>query len=1019
MKYTPRVLLSLILLLGACLASAQNTETHQGHEVKANQVLLRLGSAGSDILQRVSQRGAADDFRALNRTLNIYVLHSGSANVAALLNTFKNDPAVVYIEPDYIVKAVASPPNDPLFSQQWALLNTSNPGADIGATGAWTVSTGGIASVAGVVDTGIDYTHPDLAANVWSAPAPFTVSLSWGSLTCPAGSHGYNSIARSCDPKDDHGHGTHVSGTIGAVGNNAQGVAGVNLAARIMALKFLNSAASGSESDAIDAIEFALQAKTIFGAAANVRVLSNSWGGGGFSQALLDEINHANTADALFVAAAGNNSQNNDVTPTYPAAFNAPNMVTVAATTNTDGLASFSNYGHNTVHLGAPGVNIISTWPNAGYAYLSGTSMATPHVSGAALLVLSACALNTAALKTALLANVDPVAGLSGITTTGGRLNVNKAIHSCANPVSGPPAPFGLSATSVSAAQVVLAWTSGGGSTSGYKVFRNGAQIGVTAANGYTDSTVLPSTGYTYTVSAYNASGQDSPLTAPLTVNTPASAGTGSSIWSSSTVPSIPWYNDAPATLGVEFRSDVSGNVTGIRFYKGAGNNGTHIGLLYSSTGTPLAQATFSGETASGWQQVNFSSAVSIAANTTYIAAFFSTSGFAYTPNYFTSSGTDSPPLHALRSGVDGPNSVYMYGGAPQFPSSTYADANYWVDIAFSAGGGPPPPTATSIWSSSTVPSIPWYNDAPATLGVKFRSDVSGSVTGIRFYKGAGNNGTHIGLLYSSTGTPLAQATFSGETASGWQQVNFSSAVSIAANTTYIAAFFSTSGFAYTVNYFTSSGTDSPPLHALRSGVDGPNSVFMYGGALQFPSSTDRDANYWVDIAFSAGSSPPPTPTSLWSSSTVPSIPWYNDAPVTLGVKFRSDVSGSVTGIRFYKGAGNNGTHIGLLYSSTSTPLAQATFSGETAAGWQQVNFSSAVSIAANTTYIAAFFSPSGFALNTNYFTSSGMDSPPLHALRSGVDGPNSVYVYGAAPQFPSFTYRDSNYWVDLLFTAN
>src|SRR5207247_2574260 len=127
-------------------------------------------------------------------------------------------------------------------------------------------------------------------------------------------------------------------------------------------------------------------------------------------------------------------------------------------------------------------------------------------------------------------------------------------------------------------------------------------------------------------------------------------------------------------------RSDVSGSVTGIRFYKGAGNNGTHTGLLYSSTGTPLAQATFSGETASGWQQVNFSSAVPIAANTTYVAAFFSTSGYGYTSNYFTSSGTDNVPLHALRSGADGPNGVFIFGGSPQFPSSSYGDTNYWVD---------------------------------------------------------------------------------------------------------------------------------------------------------------------------------------------------------------------------------------------------------------------------------------------------------------------------------------------------
>ena len=434
MKYKSKVLPSLILLVAACLASAQDTETHEGHEVKAQQVLFRLANPSTATVQRLSQLADADDFRALSRNLNIYVLHSRSAKVAVLLNILKNDAAVAYIEPDYIVKAVAAPPNDTYFSQQWALLNTPNQGADIGATGAWTVSTGGIASVVGVVDTGIDYSHPDLAANVWSAPAPFTVSLSWGTLTCPAGSHGYNGIARSCDPKDDNGHGTHVSGTIGAVGNNTLGVAGVNWTARIMALKFLDSTGSGTDSGAIDALEFALQAKTIFGAAANVRVFSNSWGGSGFSQALLDEINHTNTADALFVVAAGNIAQNNDLTPSYPAAFTAPNIVTVAATTNTDALASFSSYGRNTVHLGAPGVNIISTWPNASYASLSGTSMATPHVSGAALLVLSACALNTAALKSVLLANVDPVGSLSGITATGGRLNVNKAIHSCANP---------------------------------------------------------------------------------------------------------------------------------------------------------------------------------------------------------------------------------------------------------------------------------------------------------------------------------------------------------------------------------------------------------------------------------------------------------------------------------------------------------------------------------------------------------------------------------------------------------
>ena len=136
---------------------------------------------------------------------------------------------------------------------------------------------------------------------------------------------------------------------------------------------------------------------------------------------------------------------------------------------------------------------------------------------------------------------------------------------------------------------------------------------------------------------------------------------------------------------GVKFRSDVSGNITGIRFYKGAGNNGTHIGLLYSASGALLAQATFSGETASGWQQVNFSTPVEIAANTTYVAAYFSTTGFAYDPGYFTSAGVDNAPLHALRTGVDGLNGVYAYGASAVFPASSYGNTNYWVDVVFSA----------------------------------------------------------------------------------------------------------------------------------------------------------------------------------------------------------------------------------------------------------------------------------------------------------------------------------------------
>jgi hypothetical protein len=247
-----------------------------------------------------------------------------------------------------------------------------------------------------------------------------------------------------CDPLDDNNHGSHTSGTIGASGDNGVGVTGVNWTASIMGVKFLNASGSGSTAGAINSIEFTIQAKQIFGANANVRVLSNSWGGGGFSQALLDEINKANANNMLFVAAAGNNGSNNDISAFYPASYNAPNVVAVAATDNRDQLASFSNFGATAVDLGAPGVNVLSTTIGNNYSFFSGTSMATPHVSGAAALVLSACSLDTAALRSNLLNNVDPIASLSGKTVTGGRLNVNKALLACRTP---PTGDFSVSAS--------------------------------------------------------------------------------------------------------------------------------------------------------------------------------------------------------------------------------------------------------------------------------------------------------------------------------------------------------------------------------------------------------------------------------------------------------------------------------------------------------------------------------------------------------------------------------------------
>jgi hypothetical protein len=361
-------------------------------------------------------------------------------------------PDVEYAEPNFIVHVITVP-NDPSFGSLWGLQNTGQtvqgiagmPGADISAVSAWSISTGSKANVVGVVDTGIDYNHPDLTANVWSAPNSFTVNIGGMAITCPAGSHGFNAITNTCDPFDDNQHGTHVSGTIGATGNNSLGVVGVNWIASIMGSKFLDSSGFGAISNAINAIEFTIQAKSIFGTAANVRVLSNSWGCVNcFSQALLDEINRASTNDILFVAAAGNNSSNNDTTPFYPASYTAPNIISVAATDNTDAKAQFSNFGSSSVHLGAPGVNVLSTLPGGSYGFLSGTSMATPHVSGAAALVLSKCSLNTGSLKANILNNVDLIPAMAGVTITGGRLDVNKAISACSSCSGTATSPFSI-----------------------------------------------------------------------------------------------------------------------------------------------------------------------------------------------------------------------------------------------------------------------------------------------------------------------------------------------------------------------------------------------------------------------------------------------------------------------------------------------------------------------------------------------------------------------------------------------
>ncbi len=440
MSYTPvsRLLAALAVATFAVPALAGEHEHVRGRAAASGEVLLKL--TGDADLPGLGRHGDADELEPVGRS-GALRLHSRSKSAAKLLEELSLRGDVEYVEPNYIITASATP-TDPSFGQLWGLDNTGQvingiagvPGAHISAQSAWDVTTGSASVAVGIIDTGVDYTHPDLAANSWSAPTSYTVTLSGRNYTCAAGTRGFNAILNKCDPKDDNNHGTHVAGTIGASANNGIGVAGVNWTTKIIGCKFLDRRGSGTTSNAVKCIDYFVQIKNAAALGANVRVLNNSWGGGGFSQTLFNAIVSANTNDMLFVAAAGNASNDNDATASYPASYAVDNVVAVAATDNRDGIASFSNYGQTSVDLGAPGVAILSTVKGGGYLSFNGTSMATPHVAGAAALVLAVCPLSTSNLKANLLAGVDPVPSLTTKTITGGRLNVDRSIRACLAP---------------------------------------------------------------------------------------------------------------------------------------------------------------------------------------------------------------------------------------------------------------------------------------------------------------------------------------------------------------------------------------------------------------------------------------------------------------------------------------------------------------------------------------------------------------------------------------------------------
>ena len=360
-----------------------------------------------------------------------------NADAASIVAEYSKLPEVEYAEPNFEINLEESEgplvpvlPHDPQFGDQWALSNSGQKGgtkgADISATLAWATTTGTDKLVVAVLDTGVDYTHQDLAANMWARPdslAPYH-DAELGTID---DLNGFNAVDNASDPMDDNGHGTHCAGIIGAEGENDLGIAGVNWKVQIMPLKFMGAGGSGTTKDAIEAINYVIDRKK---AGVNVRIISASWGSTQRSRSLEAVIRKAYENDILFVAAAGNSSVDNDRTPHFPSSYDVPNVISVAALDRHDQLASFSNYGVKSVAIAAPGVDILSTWLGNEYEEKSGTSMATPVVSGVAALVLAENPrMSVDYLRKKLLASTDPIVALKGKTVTGGRINAAKAME--------------------------------------------------------------------------------------------------------------------------------------------------------------------------------------------------------------------------------------------------------------------------------------------------------------------------------------------------------------------------------------------------------------------------------------------------------------------------------------------------------------------------------------------------------------------------------------------------------------
>ena len=483
----------------------------------------------------------------------------------------------------------------------------------------------------------------------------------------------------------------------------------------------------------------------------------------------------------------------------------------------------------------------------------------------------------------------------------------------------------------------------------------------------------------------------------------------------------------------MKFTADKDGSVLGIRFYKAAGNTGTHAVHLWTAGGQLLAGEFATTETASGWQNIMFSSPALISAGTTYIASYYAPNGqYSVTPNGL-ATGIDNPPLHALGNNVSA-DGVYSYGPNATFPNSTFNASSYGVDVIYAATPAPGQVTGVTATAGQGNANVSWSAPAtggpastyvvtpfvggtaqtpttvtgsPAATSVTVRSLTAGTTYTFKV-QASNTNGTGPVSAASTAVTPTAVATPAAPT----------NVQAIPATRQAIVSWTAPSDggnaiTGYTITPYIGSTAQTPTQVINASATSAPVTGLTNGTSYTFTVAAIN--NIGTGAASAASTTIAPEDTIFDGSGPTTAASDSGDtSPVNLGVAFKSDTSGQVLGIRFYKAAANTGSHVGALWSSTGALLASGTFTNETASGWQTLLFSSPVAITAGTTYVASYFAPNGHYSASGNGLAASVDNAPLHAIANGAVA-NGVYAYGPVSAFPNSTFNATNYWVDVL----